>query len=132
MAVLNSVSGDRGPGYIKYPEHEVSMQPFKGRVRVYSADLLLADSHGAILLTETDHGPVYYLPRTDVRFDLLEAFERSTYCPFKGHASYWRIRGDAGEHAQPIVWGYANPYDEVSGLSEYVAFYSDQVRLEVE
>jgi len=136
MTMVNSASSDPGPGnapgYAKYPEYQVTMAPFKGRVRVHLADLLLADSHSAILLTETDHSPVYYLPRADVRFELLEAMERSTYCPFKGHASYWRVAGRAAQHSEPIVWGYECPFDEVSSLSKYVAFYSDRVNLEAD
>ena len=130
MAMLNSVSNGGGPGYIKNPEYDVTMTPFKGRVRVFHADHLLAESHSAILLTETDHSPVYYLPRADVRFDLLEEFEHSTYCPFKGHASYWRLGGKDAEQIVPIVWGYTTPFDELACLSKYVAFYSDRVRLE--
>jgi len=132
-AVFNAKENSGGgPGYITYPEYEITTTPFKGRIRVFHADHLLAESHHAILLTETDHSRVYYLPRADVRFDLLEEFERSTFCPFKGHASYWRIGGEGAEQSAPIVWGYATPFEEVASLSEYVAFYSDRVRLEVE
>ena len=46
----------------------------------------------ARLLHETRLLPVYYVPRADVRFDLLEPTDRSTHCPFKGDARYWTIR----------------------------------------
>ncbi len=43
---------------------------------------------------ETGHGPVMYIPAKDMRLDLMKKTEHSTYCPFKGTASYWTL--DAG------------------------------------
>jgi len=118
-----------GPGYAKYPEHTVEMQPFAGRVTVKTAGKIIAESHDVILLTESGYSPVYYLPRTDVNFAQLEEVELSTFCPFKGYARYWRAVADEGGH--PIVWGYDNPFDEVEILSGYVAFYEGRVTVEV-
>lgn len=129
--MLDTATSGGGPGYIRYPDYDVSMQPFVGRIRVHIGETQLAESTSAILLTETDHSPVYYLPRADVRFDLLEALDDTTYCPFKGHATYWRVAGKGADHGKAVLWAYTSPFDEVSGLSEYVAFYSDRVRLEV-
>jgi len=122
-------SGNSGPGYAKYPEHTVKIQPFAGCVAVKTAGKVIAESRGAILLTESDYSPVYYLPRADVDFSQLEEVELSTLCPFKGYARYWRTVAE--ENGQPVAWGYDTPYDEVETLSGYVAFYEDRITLEV-
>ena len=78
------------------------------------------------MVRETKHTPVVYFPRDDVRFDLLEATSHVTFCPFKGEASYWTLRvGDRVE--ENVVWSYADPFDEVAGIKDYVSFYADRV-----
>ncbi len=67
-----------------------------------------------------------YVPVEDVRMELLEPTETSTYCPFKGTASYWTIR--AGDSvAEDAVWGYPEPNEESSWLRGHVAFYWDKL-----
>jgi len=115
------------PGFAKHSNYEIRMQPFQGDVSVMAGPIVIANSHNAILLTETGHSPVYYLPRANVCFDVLQEIDISTYCPFKGHAVYWCVAGDGS--AQPVMWAYATPYDEVVQLADYVAFYGDRVTL---
>jgi uncharacterized protein (DUF427 family) len=69
---------------------------------------------------------VVYVPREDLDTDLLEKTEHSTYCPFKGHASYYSIRvGD--RVAENAIWSYEDPYDQVAELKDCAAFYLDRV-----
>ena len=58
--------------------------------------VIIADSNQPLEVTESRHHPVWYLPMADVNTALLTATEHATYCPFKGHASYWSIYTDAG------------------------------------
>ena len=82
-------------------------------------------------MKETRHEPVVYFPRQDVRFGLMEPTSHHTFCPFKGEASYWTLR--VGERAEEnAAWSYEDPFDEVAGLSGYVAFYADRVQWERE
>ena len=67
------------------------------------------------LLHEHAHLPIYYFPREDVRFDLLEPTDHHTRCPYKGEASYWSVRvGD--QVAENAVWGYPEPLDDAPPL----------------
>jgi uncharacterized protein (DUF427 family) len=122
QAVTNS-----GPGYAKYPDHTVIAAKFLGEVSVCDGDTVIAETTRATLLTESGYRPVYYIPNSDVRFDLLEEVELSTHCPFKGNASYWRVIGQN----EPSVWGYLTPFDEVAVIKDHVAFYDDRVRVSV-
>lgn len=123
MTTDQSLTGNSGPGYAKYPDHSVTLEEFPGIVIVTLNDEVLARSKAAILLTETGYSPVYYLPRADVDFKALDEVDQSTYCPFKGTARYWQLAGGA----EPVAWGYDAPYDEVQKLSKCIAFYSDRV-----
>ncbi len=108
------------------PEHVLYFEPTPRRVRVVVGGETLADSTAAMVLHETGMMPVYYLPRTDVREDLLVPTDHSTHCPFKGDAAYWSIRvGD--DERENAVWFYADPLPAAPPLDDYVAFEWDAV-----
>ena len=114
------------PGYATKPEHRVDLVPETRRVRVIFAGTVIADTGDAVRCEETGHGPVHYVPRKDVRLDLMRPTEHKTYCPFKGDCSYWTIAVD-GKQAENAVWGYRAPYDEAIGLAGHYAFYNSRV-----
>jgi uncharacterized protein (DUF427 family) len=92
------------------------------RIRGILAGETVVDSTRSKLLHEHGHLPIYYFPREDVRFDLLEPTDHHTRCPWKGEASYWSLR--VGETlAENAVWGYPEPLDDAPPLADHVAFY---------
>ncbi len=112
--------------YHKFPDYRVDLDPSTTRVRVTFGGEVVADSDRTLVVRETKHEPVVYFPREDVRFDLLEPTSHTTFCPFKGEASYWTLRvGDRVE--ENVIWSYDDPFDEVAGLKDYVSFYADRV-----
>ena len=112
--------------YHKFPDYRVDLDPSTTRVRVTFGGEVVADSDRTLVVRETKHEPVVYFPREDVRFDLLEPTSHTTFCPFKGEASYWTLRvGDRVE--ENVIWSYDDPFDEVAGLKDYVSFYPDRV-----
>ena len=122
------MSTNSAPGFAKYPGHRISIKPAGVRVRVTLEGEVIADTRDAIQLEEAMEGStvapiVYYLPRKDVRMDRLARTEHTTYCPFKGKASYFSIAGGA----ENAVWSYEQPYDEMAALKELLAFYPDKV-----
>lgn len=110
------------PGFQKKPDHEVTLASYPGNVQVMLGADVIAESTAAIKVTETNHGDCFYIPRADVQMDKAAKTETSTYCPFKGHASYYSF-GDATDAA----WSYEAPYDECAGLKDYLAFYPNRV-----
>jgi len=112
--------------YAKYPDYRVALEPNPTRVHVTFDGETVVDSERTVIVRETKHDPVIYFPRDDVNMSLLERTEHETFCPFKGEASYWTLRhGDAVE--ENAVWTYEDPYEQVDGLRDYVAFYGDKV-----
>jgi uncharacterized protein (DUF427 family) len=116
--------------YHKFPDYRVDLEPNPEHVRVKLAGEVLADSRRSLIVRETKHDPVVYIPREDVRFERLERTDHESFCPFKGEACYWTIRV-ADRVEENAVWGYETPFDQVTGLAGYVAFYPDRVEWEV-
>lgn len=109
----------------KFPDYAVKITPARQRVRVVHGDRTLADTCSALLIQETRHADVYYLPRSDVQMSGFAPTDLSTYCPFKGYASYWRLSPDL----ENFVWSYEDPYPEVAELKDFLSFYTDQVQI---
>ena len=127
-------SGNPAPGFRNKPDHRVTREPFTGIVEIQRNGVPLARTEAAILVRETGHTPVLYIPLLNLNMDELASSEHTTYCPFKGNASYWSIVGGSGpgEHAAPAenaVWAYCAPYDDVDWLEGYAAFYANKVDL---
>jgi uncharacterized protein (DUF427 family) len=119
------------PGFASRPDYRVDLHPAGRRVTVKFGGVAIANSSEALRVEETGHGPVYYLPQKDVRLDLMHPTEHHTRCPYKGEASYWTIEvpGEASavRRSENAVWAYPAPYDEVSRLAGYYAFYPNRV-----
>lgn len=119
------------PGFEAHPNYEVKIEPSTARVRALIGDTVVADTTNALAVTESRHRPVWYLPMQDLDQALLSRTDTSTYCPFKGHASYWSIATPEAT-VEDAIWSYEAPFDECQPLVGYVAFYTDKVQLEVD
>jgi uncharacterized protein (DUF427 family) len=100
-------------------------------VQVMVDGVIVADTTRARVLREGSLPPRYYLPRADVRTDLLVATDRKTTCPYKGDASYWSLQLDGDQHPN-IVWCYEKPISEMAQIAGLLCFYNERVELHVE
>ena len=114
------------PIKIPGPDHPITITPAKGRVTVSLAGRTIADSRAALTLQEASYPAVLYIPRQDVDMTLLQRTNHSTYCPFKGDASYYSIPA-GGDRSANAVWSYEAPYESVADIKDHVAFYPDRV-----
>jgi uncharacterized protein (DUF427 family) len=91
-----------------YPRPPVVV-PCARRVRVELGGEVLADSLSALRVLETRHPPTVYVPSADIRSEVLVmSSARSTWCEFKGAASY--LDAVVGERRVAAVgWTYENP-----------------------
>ncbi len=100
-------------------------------VRVEVGGQVVAESKRPVLLYETGLPTRYYIPKLDVRMDLLEATDTVTHCPYKGAASYWSLR--VGDKAyQDFVWSYPRPIPEIPKIENLLCFYNERVDLYVD
>lgn len=91
----------------------------------------VASSRQPRLLFETGLPVRYYLPKTDVRMDLLTASDLHTECPYKGVASYYDVTV-GGETFANHVWWYPTPVAESQKIAGYVCFYNEKVDIFVD
>jgi uncharacterized protein (DUF427 family) len=84
--------------------HRITTRPCEARVRVELGGRLLAESDRAVRLDETGAPARFYIPREDVRTDLLVRSATTSHCPFKGDATYWSAPG-----AKDAFWVYEAP-----------------------
>ena len=92
------------------------------RVRVVFAGRTIADTTRALRVLETSHPPTYYIPRADIDESALQPTRGSSFCEFKGRASYFDVV--AGETRAPgAAWIYPAPTAPYRDLSDAVAFY---------
>ncbi len=108
------------------PDHPITISPAEGKVRVTVAGRIVAESTRALRLEEKGHPLVYYLPRNDAHMSLLVRTNHFTYCPYKGDCAYYSIP-IGGAKSEYAVWTYEWPYEAVSSIKEYLAFYSSRV-----
>jgi len=100
-------------------------------VRVEVDGETLAETNRPVLLFETGLPTRYYIPKLDVRMDLLEATDTVTHCPYKGDASYWNLQlGD--KTYRDFVWSYPRPIPEIPKIENLLCFYNEHVDLYVD
>jgi len=98
------------------------VEPARRRVRVELAGAVVAESERALRVCETAGPPVYYVPRADVRGELLVPSRRESLCEWKGRARYWSLR--VGERvAEDAAWEYPEPDPDYAVLRDHLAFY---------
>jgi uncharacterized protein (DUF427 family) len=87
-------------------------------VRVKIGGVTLAESTRPVALYETGLPTRWYLPREDVRMDLLSPSELRTGCAYKGFASYFSAEG-----APDVAWTYPDPLHEALPVRDLVSFW---------
>jgi uncharacterized protein (DUF427 family) len=87
---------------------------------------VIADTSDALTLCEASYPAVQYIPRRDVDMAALRRSEHTTYCPYKGDASYYSIPA-GGDRSVNAVWTYESPFEAMTQIKDYVAFYPDRV-----
>jgi len=103
-----------------------ALVPDARRVRIAFAGVTIADSIEAIRVLETSHPPTFYLPRADLRTDLLRPASGASICEWKGAATYVDVVvGD--RVAREAGWTYPSPNAPYAALAEHVAFYAGRL-----
>ncbi|SHN65743.1 DUF427 domain-containing protein [Bradyrhizobium erythrophlei] len=108
------------------PDHPIAIEANLSRVVVKVGGKVIADTSNALTLREASYPPVQYIPRQDVDMAALTRSEHTTYCPYKGDASYYSIPV-GGDRSHNAVWTYESPFEAMAQIKDYVAFYPDRV-----
>jgi uncharacterized protein (DUF427 family) len=86
-------------------------------------DVRIVDTFKAKRVLETSHPPVYYIPKDDILMGVLIAVSGSSFCEWKGEATYYDVEVN-GKRAARAAWSYLAPTAGFSSINGYVAFYA--------
>ena len=114
--------------YPPNPYHRVDCRPTDRALRVSVAGTALVDTIDTMIVFETALAPVLYVDRSQVRTDLLRRTETSTYCNYKGYATYWSAV-IADTVVEDVAWSYDDPLPETLPIKGYFSF--DAARADV-
>jgi uncharacterized protein (DUF427 family) len=113
------------------PYTRVDILPSSRHLRIEVDGVTVAESTKPSFLFETGLSVRYYLPKTDVRMDLLAPTETTSHCPYKGQAEYWSAT--IGESVHPdVAWSYRTPLPESQKIAGLVCFYPERVDIYVD
>jgi uncharacterized protein (DUF427 family) len=99
---------------------------FRRLVRVLAGGIEVARSDRTLRVLETSHPPVYYIPPDDVLTSALQRVAGSSFCEWKGVASYYDFVTGERRIAR-AAWTYTDPTPSFAELANYVAFYPSRV-----
>ena len=108
------------------PYKRVDVMQSSRHVRVVMAGETVAETRRPRLLFETGLPTRYYMPKEDVRAELIEPSSTTSRCPYKGLASYWSIKV-GGKVFKDFVWSYPNPIPESPKIKDLLCFFNERV-----
>jgi len=107
-----------------------ALAPDSREVVVRWGHLEVARTTRAIRVLETAHPPSFYLPWQDVARDLFRQAPGSSFCEWKGPATYWSLV-DGERRLASVAWSYPTPLAGAEPLAECVAFYASSLECRV-
>jgi uncharacterized protein (DUF427 family) len=113
------------------PYTRVDILPSSRHVRIEVDGVTVAESDKPTLLFETGLPVRYYLPKPQVRMDLLVPTDSVSHCPYKGQAAWWSVRTGDDVHAD-LAWSYRTPLPESQKIAGLVAFYNEKADIHVD
>jgi uncharacterized protein (DUF427 family) len=115
----------------KDPYTRVDVLDSSRHVRIEVDGTTVADSQRPTALFETGLPVRWYLPKPDVRMDLLTPTGSVTSCPYKGDANYYAVQVDGTVH-DDLAWWYRYPTRESAPIAGKVCFYDERVDVYVD
>lgn len=102
-----------------------ALEPVPQEVKVFFAGTPIASTKNALRILETTHPPTYYIPPADIdpRF-VRQVPGKSSYCEWKGRATYWDVLSADGKVASARAWSYPTPNNQYKDIAGYIAFYA--------
>lgn len=110
--------------YPPNPYHRIDCRPTTRRLRAEVAGTTLVDTDDTTIVFETGHAPRLYVDPAQVRTDLLRRTSTTSYCNYKGWATWWAAVID-GEVIDDVAWSYDDPPPESLPITGYLSFDED-------
>lgn len=114
--------------YPPNPYHRVDCRPTTRRLRVRIGGVTLVDTVDTVIVFETALEPRLYVDPALVRSELLRPSTTTSYCNYKGYATYWSFVG-ADRVVDDVAWSYPEPPPESLPIKGFLSF--DPARADV-
>ena len=97
-------------------------------VEVFFGGVQIAKSQSSLRVLETSHPPTFYIPPDDIDAQFFSQTEASSFCEWKGIASYWDLsRCDGSDRRLRAGWSYPQPSQHFSGIGGWISLYPRSV-----
>ena len=107
--------------YPPNPYHRVDCRPTNRGLRVTVDGTTLVDTVDTVIVFETSVEPRLYVDPAFVRTDLLRKTDTTTYCNYKGYATYWSaVLSDV--MVEDVAWSYQDPLPETLPIKGFFSF----------
>lgn len=113
------------------PYHRIDVCHSSRHIRVAVRGKTVADTRRPCLLFETSLPTRYYIPKADVRMELLAPTDLHTHCAYKGVASYYSVKL-GNKTFDNFVWYYPAPIPECPKIENLLCFFNEKVDLYVD
>ena len=114
------------PGFAQNGKYGLEITQSSSLHQLIVNEAVIAASDRAITVREQNLFDVLYIPKSDILVPLTRMKGQSSYCPFKGQATYWRFAAN-GKDCDKAAWSYETPYDEILPIRGHVAFYMEHI-----
>ncbi len=108
-------------------DHPIAIDPKIACARVLVDGHIVIDAVQFLELKEANYPKVAYLPRDAADFSLLVRSDHTSWCPYKGEASYYHIKRADGSLSENAVWTYETPFPAVAAIKDALAVYAERV-----
>ncbi|MEO1473061.1 MAG: DUF427 domain-containing protein [Pseudomonadota bacterium] len=109
------------------PAHPITIDRVSARACVDVDVARLIDAPSYLQLREANYPPVAYMARAHCDMDHLVRSERTSWCPYKGEASYFHIKRASGDLIEDAIWTYEDPFPAVAAIKGHLAVYPERV-----
>jgi len=109
------------------PDHPIAIEAKATPVRIRLAHEVVLASQTHLELREATYPAALYLPREGLDLSRLERSDHTSWCPYKGEASYFHLRRADGTLSENAIWTYETPFPAVADIKNALAVYPDRV-----
>ncbi len=101
-----------------------ALEKITNEIKIIFNNEILAQSTNSYRILETSHPPVYYIPVEDVKQEFLKPTEGTSFCEWKGIASYYDVQVKE-KLAKKVAWDYPKPTKRYIAIKNHIAFYAE-------
>ena len=92
---------------------------------------VIAQSQQSVRVLETASPPTFYLPAIDVDLKYLNENKSTSFCEWKGQASYFNFQL-GNELIENVAWCYHHPLPAFESIKDYLCFYPSKLECYVD